>query len=213
VRQYWTRSPSARRAATSPIARPAPPPAQAPGHLPRHPRQDEAPLLRGPLRSVTSTWTKSGPDRDRDRLSRIARAAVLDAIAGQLPGYQQDGDIPARVHRAGHPVREPASDPRPRRPPRIRHALPNRHPSHQRTRPSRPPDCGITGPPDGTRGMHARLGGPRQARDTPPARPVRGRPWNHRRCAPTVTGHQSRPLCVRGHRDTSTRSDTPRYMA
>jgi hypothetical protein len=110
----------------------------SPGHLPRHPRQDEAPLLRGPLRSVTSTRTKSGPDRDRDRLSRIARAAVLDAIAGQLPGYQQDGDIPARVHRAGHPVREPAGDPRPRRPPRIRHALPNRYPGHQRTRPSPP---------------------------------------------------------------------------
>ena len=46
------------------------------------------------------------------------------------------------------------------------------------------------------------------SRNMPPARPVRGRPWNSRRCAPTVMGHESRPLCVRGHRDTPPRSAT-----
>jgi hypothetical protein len=51
-------------------------------------------------------------------------------------------------------------------------------PGHQRTRLPRP--APRPGKPPGTvgghTGMHARLGGPRQARDTPPARPVRGRP-------------------------------------
>ena len=46
------------------------------------------------------------------------------------------------------------------------------------------------------------------SRNMPPARPVRGRPWNSRRCAPTVLGHGSRPLYVRGHRDTAVHSAT-----
>jgi hypothetical protein len=57
-----------------------------------------------------------------------------------------------------------------------------------------------------THRMHARLGGTRQAS----TRPQRG-PWpsvESRRCTPTVRGHQSRPLCVRGHRDTGTYSAT-----
>jgi len=45
-------------------------------------------------------------------------------------------------------------------------------------------------------------------RNALPQRPVRGRPWKRRRCAPTVRGHKSRPLCVRGHRDTAARSAT-----
>src|SRR6202035_5544121 len=60
-------------------------------------------------------------------------------------------------------------------------------------------------------GMHARLGRSRQARTTPPIRPVRGRPWKRRRCTPTVrTVHtdrsnstDARPLYVRGQRTTT----------
>ena len=89
------RSPSARRAAANPIARLAPPLAQAPGHLPRHPRQNEAPVLRATAVSdLDPDQSVPGPDRDRECLSQIARAAVLHTIAEQLPVCQQDGDIP-----------------------------------------------------------------------------------------------------------------------
>ena len=43
------------------------------------------------------------------------------------------------------------------------------------------------------------------SRNTRPARPVRGCPWNSRRCTPTVLAAGCRPLYVRGHRDTSVR--------
>jgi hypothetical protein len=53
---------------------------------------------------------------------------------------------------------ERAGDPRLLRPPGHRHALPNRRPGHQRTRPSPP----VPGEPPGRQadtGMHAPLGG------------------------------------------------------
>jgi len=156
--------PGHRPPAANPIARLAPPPAQAPAHLPRHPRQDEAPVLRGPLRSVTSTPDQPvpGPDRDRDRLSRIARAAVRH-IAGQLPCSPARRRHPRTGALGRAPIRERAGDPRPRRPSRIRHALPNRRPDHQRTRPSPPARLRHhRGRRTGTRGMHARLTGARQ---------------------------------------------------
>jgi hypothetical protein len=109
----------------------APPPAR-----PRPSSAGQSSVLRGPLRSMTLTRNRPvpGPGRDRGRLPDRP-SAVLHAIAGQLPVYQQDGDIPARMHGAGHPSAN-ADDPRPRRPRRIRHALPDRRPGHQRTRPS-----------------------------------------------------------------------------
>ena len=104
-----------------------------------------------------------GLDRDRDRLSRIARAAVVHAIAGQPPVYQQDGDFPARVHWAKHPSANARAI-------RARAARPafvtlSRTAALAISAPAlpRPPDCGITGPPDGHTGMHARLTGARQA--------------------------------------------------
>ncbi len=46
------------------------------------------------------------------------------------------------------------------------------------------------------------------SRNTRPARPVRGCPWNSRRCTPTVLAAGCRPLYVRGHRDTPVHSAT-----
>jgi hypothetical protein len=46
------------------------------------------------------------------------------------------------------------------------------------------------------------------SRNTRPARPVRGCPWNSRRCTPTVLAAGRRPLYVRGHRDTPVHSAT-----
>ena len=100
-----------------------------------------------------------------------------DAVPEQL-AHQQSGVIPARMPGPGTPaVNARATRARSARPER-RHALPENRPGHQRTRlpraaprPGKPP-----GTAAGHTGMHARPGGPRQARDTPPARPVRGRP-------------------------------------
>src|ERR1019366_8670323 len=65
-----------------------------------------------------------GPARDRDRLTRNARAAEPHAIAEHL-AHQQDSHIPARVPRAEHTEHERAGDPCPLRPPGKRYALPN----------------------------------------------------------------------------------------
>ena len=88
---------------------------------------------------------------------------MVHAIAGQLPVYQQDGDIPARVHWAEHPSANARAI-------RARAARPafvtlSRTAALAISAPAlpRPPDCGITGPPDGHTGMHARLSGARQA--------------------------------------------------
>jgi len=75
-------------------------------------------------------------DCDRDRLAGGTRAAVPDAVSEKLV-HQQGSYVPARVPRPEYPVHERAGDPRPVRPPRKSHGLPD-HPSHQRNRPSLP---------------------------------------------------------------------------
>src|SRR5581483_11275121 len=105
-----------------------------------------------------------------------------DAVAEKL-AHEQCGVIPARVPGAEHCAHERAGDPRPLWPPGHRHALPDRQPSHQRTRLPWPPGSreSRAGPQADT-GMHARLSGIRQAGITPAARPsvaVRGKSTVH----------------------------------
>ena len=91
-------------------------------------------------------------DCDRDRLAAGGRAAVPDTVNEKLV-HQQGSYAPARVPGAEYPVHERAGDPRPLRPPRKSHGLPDR-PSHQRNRPSLPaPTREVPGAPGGrTRG-------------------------------------------------------------
>ena len=168
-----------------PAASPPPPQRGQPRHQPQPPAifrlTTAGPQLRHPRAAAVSDLDPDhaacSPDRHRDRLPHSARTAMPDAVprtarspaARRHPGT----DAPARA-----PGRERAGNPGPLRPPGHRHALPDNRPGHQRTRlpraaprPGKPP-----GTAAGHTGMHARLGGPRQARDTPPARPVRGRP-------------------------------------
>jgi hypothetical protein len=147
--------------ATSPSPRPssASPPARRSSGTPRATAVSDL----NPDQSVP------GPDRDRDRLSRITRAAVLHTITQQLPVNQQDGDIPARVHRAEHRVHERA---RPASVTLSRTAAP----AISAPALPRPPDCGITGPPDGHTGDARPAHRGTSSRNMPPARPVRGRP-------------------------------------
>ena len=93
----------------------------------------------GPLRSVTSTRTRPSPALTATVTvpPRSARPAVSDTIAEQL-AHQQRGVVPARVPGTEHPGCERGGDTRPLLPPGHRHALPDRYPSHQRTRPSPP---------------------------------------------------------------------------
>jgi hypothetical protein len=108
---------------------------------------------------------------------------------------------------------ERAGDPRPLRPPGHRHALPNRRPGHQRTRPSPP----VPGEPPGRQadtGMHAPLGGACQAGKTP-ASAARPRPSVEK---PTVrTDRPHGPDAVRytsvdtaTQRSAARQGDTPR---
>jgi hypothetical protein len=96
-----------------------------------------------PARSVTSTRTTPSPgnDRHRDRLPGSTRAGVPDTITEDLAD-QQDGHLPARVPRAEYLRDERTGGPRLLRPPGKRDALPDRQPSHHRTRTSRPPRPG-----------------------------------------------------------------------
>ena len=101
---------------------------------------------------------------------------MLHAIAGQPPVYQQDGDIPARVHWAEHPSANARAI-------RARAARPafvtlSRTAALAISAPAlpRPPDCGITGPPDGHTGDARPAHRGTSSRNMPPARPVRGRP-------------------------------------
>jgi hypothetical protein len=126
-------------------------------------------------------------DRDRDRLAGGTRAAMPQAIGEKL-AHQQGGHVPARVPGAEYLRDECSGGPRPLRPPGKRHALPDRHPGHHRTRPS------PAAPPRGNRPGSGRTQG--NARSSPPrtssrrnglraglvrgssvvATPVRGRP-------------------------------------
>jgi len=116
-------------------------------------------------------------DCDRDRLAGCARAAVPDAVGEKL-AHQQGGHVTARVPRAEYPVHKRASDPRPLRPSRKSHGLPDRL-SHQRNRPSLPAPArgSVRAAGRAHAGMHARLGGARQAwtrRQRGPSVAVRG---------------------------------------
>ena len=103
VRSARTRSPSALRAAAIPTASRVPRRAEAPGRLPHRGRRTR---FRHPgaaaIGDLDPDDAVPGPDRDRDRLARSARAAVPDAVTEQL-AHQQDRDIPARVPGAEHP--------------------------------------------------------------------------------------------------------------
>jgi hypothetical protein len=109
---------------------------------------------------------------------------VLHAVPEQL-AHQQHRDVLARVPRAEHPAHQrAATHARSARPATVTLS----RTSVAITAPAIPParlrpDTGL---PGGHYGMHARLSGGRRAGNVPLRRPVRGRPWNRRRCAPTV---------------------------
>jgi hypothetical protein len=137
------------------------PPARGSGHLPRHPQMPAAAARPGPAVSdLDPDHAVCSPDRDHAPLPRSARAAVPDAVPGQL-AHQQRGVIPAQVPRAEHPDRERAGDPRPLRPPVIvalsRTALAISAPALPRQPRGEPPGRRADAP------VHAQLGGPRQA--------------------------------------------------
>ena len=82
---------------------------------------------------------------------------MTDTVTEDLAD-QQDGHIPARVPGAEYLTDERAGGPRPLRPPGKRHALPDRQPSHHRTRPSPAAPPRETGrAAGGRREMHAQL--------------------------------------------------------
>jgi hypothetical protein len=111
--------------------------------------------------------TVPGPDRHRDRLPGSTRAGMPDGITEDLAD-QQDRVVSARVPRTECLRDERAGGTRPLRPPGKRHALPDRCPSHQRTRlPGRPRPGKSRGPLGGHIGMDARLGGARQVSTRP----------------------------------------------
>jgi hypothetical protein len=107
----------------------------------------------------------AGPrhDRNRHRLAGSARAAVLHAIAVKL-AHQQNSGVPARVPRAEHRAYKLPGHPHPLWSPGKRHGLPNRQPSHRRTRLSPPAQPRRNHRvPDGHTGMDTRLSAARQA--------------------------------------------------
>ena len=140
------------------------------------------------------------------------RAAGRLAVArASIQAVEATG--PTRVTRTQHGCHEGAGDPRPLSPPRKRHGLPDRQPSDHRTRlpgPHRPRK--LRGPPGGHTGMHARLGGPRQAWIRPgtgTGTPSSGYP--HRSLAPIPVRYVSVDPALRGY--TAHQGDTPRDRA
>jgi hypothetical protein len=179
---------------------------------PRRPRP-------GPVGDLDPDDAFPGNDRDRDCLPGSSRAGVPDTITEDLAD-QQDSHIPARVPRSENLRHEPAGGPRPLRPPGKRHALPDRHPGHHRTRPSpAAPPRETSRAAGGRRDMHAQLRPERQAVHRAPRGP---RPWTRpclrppsvdsshgcgprpwpsvqsRRFPAPLPGPDFRPLCVRG---------------
>jgi hypothetical protein len=109
------------------------------------PARDRSPTAPSSFPAVLTSASQLPPGRPcpwapRSRSGPTSRCAERWSPVQGI-AYQQDGDMPARGPGTEHPVHERAGDPCP---PRKRHALPNRHPGHRRTRPSRPPDRGIT---------------------------------------------------------------------
>ncbi len=143
--------------------------------------------------------------------------AVPDTVTEDLAD-QQDGHIPARVPGAEYLRDERAGGPRPLRPPGKRHALPDRQPSHHRTRPSPAAPPRETGrAAGGRRDMHAQLSRERQAGTTASADLVRGSsvvaaPVRGRPCKADGSPHRSQaPIPVRyASVDTATQRSTAR---
>jgi hypothetical protein len=141
-------------------------------------------------------------DRNCDRLAGITRPDMPNAVAEYL-AHQQDSNI-----RAGRPG--PSTAATKARATRARSARPasvtvSRTASPAITAPAFPARTapGNHGPPGGHTGMHARLGGRRQARTRPgPA------PEPVKRLRTPLPGPDSRPLCVRGPRNTPPYSAT-----
>ena len=159
-------------------------------------------ITRRPTVRQTSASRPSGTDkrtakRTKGRIRQVQRIAC-----------QQRRHVPARMTRAEHPVYEHAGNPRPLRQPRERHALPNRHPSHQRT--ALPPPR-----PRGQPGGRADTG---DTRPTPPRTSSRKQPRRAARPWPSVktqtvrtdrpTSPRRRPLYVRGRRNPTATATT-----
>ncbi len=196
-----TRSPSARRAAASPTWRPAPPPAQAPGHLPRHHQMAAALGPQGPCDPcLNPDHAVSGPDRDRDHLAGSARTAVPDTVA--------ESSLTSKTAASPHGCPGPGTPPTNARATRARSARPVSV-TVSRTAtpvisapPPRPPSS--RGTTRAARRAHrdARpTRRPTSSRDTPLAR---ARPWpsvESRRLHRPSRQSGRRPLCVRGCRN------------
>jgi len=134
----------------------------------RHPRP-------APVGDLHPDDAARGSNYHGDRPAGSTRKAVPDAIAEKLTD-QECRLSPAWMPRAEHPSHERASNSRTLRPPGKRHALPDRHPGHHRTRPSpAAPPRETSRAAGGRRDMHAQLRRERQADTTgPPRALVRG---------------------------------------
>jgi hypothetical protein len=122
-------------------------------------------------------------DRDRDRLAGGTRAAMPQAIGEKL-AHEQRGHVSARVTGAEQSLHERASQPRPVRPSRKRHGLPDRPPSHQRTRlpgrlvPGKSRACGRThADARSTRRQTSRPDSPRNGHRNPRQAATHTAPW------------------------------------
>jgi hypothetical protein len=213
-----TRSPSARRAAASPTAPRGPQRAEARDRLPHHGPQAAAQASPAWARSVTSTRTVPSPEMtatvtvSRGAPDRLCRILLLKI---SLLTDQQHGCVCARVPGAEYLRDERAGGPRPLCPPGKRHALPDRHPGHHRTALPRPPRPGKpTGQRACTLSSAANVKPAQRAFADPCPCLVRGRgprPWpsvQSRRSRAPLPGPDSRPLCVRGHRNAAVYSVT-----
>ena len=159
----------------------------------------------------------SGSDRDRDRLPRSTRAGVPDRITEDLAN-QRDRVIPhgcpgsstSKTNERGARARPPAS------------RSPGPPPRSSPTRPSPPaPPPETSRAASGRRDMHAQLCRERQAAHRAAQHLRRPGPWLVRGCGPRpwpsvqsrrslmpLSGPDSRPPCVRGHRNTAPYSAT-----
>ena len=177
------------------------------GRLP-HPRAQ----LRhpGPLRSVTSTRTMPSP-------ALTVTVTVSPGTPGRLPDAVAEQLAPSSAASAPHGCPGPITPAVNARATRARSARPATVTLSRTAAPA------ISAPPSAapprkraagrTQGIHARLSGARQARKTPPARPVRGRPWKADGAHRPSWRPGRRPLSVRGHRNASTHGDASRYTA
>ena len=203
-----TRSPSARHAAASPTARRGPPPAQAPGRLPHHRQQAQ---LRRPgaaaisdlhpddaAPAVTATVTVSPRPPDRLYRTLLPKSSLTSRITTSPHGCP--GRAP-RPRSPGRPAPAPAARPASRSPGPP--PQPSAHPPSPAARaPGKSP-----GPPGRTHGDARSTQRRTSSRDTPPERPVRGRPWKADGAHRPSARPGRRPLYVRGCRDTAPYSD------